>query len=97
LAGDHQENVIAFIRRDPASQRSVVAVLPRFACTLMRGKVELPLGSAWGNDKLKIPSAAGTRYTNVFSGESITLPESQTLPLSVLLASYPVALFTSEP
>jgi (1->4)-alpha-D-glucan 1-alpha-D-glucosylmutase len=97
LAGDHQENVIAFMRRDPASQRSVVAVLPRFACTLMRGKVELPLGSAWGNDKLKIPSAAGTRYTNVFSGESITLPESQTLPLSVLLAGYPVALFTSEP
>jgi (1->4)-alpha-D-glucan 1-alpha-D-glucosylmutase len=97
LAGDHQENVIAFMRRDPASQRSVIAVLPRFACTLMRGKVELPLGSAWGSDKLKIPSAAGTRYTNIFSGESITLPESQTLPLSVLLAGYPVALFTSEP
>jgi (1->4)-alpha-D-glucan 1-alpha-D-glucosylmutase len=97
LAGDHQENLIAFSRRDPASQRSVVAVLPRFACTLMRGKAELPLGPAWGNDQLRIPASAGTRYTNVFSGESVTVPEQQSLPMSALLATYPVALLISEP
>jgi (1->4)-alpha-D-glucan 1-alpha-D-glucosylmutase len=96
VMGDRQENLIAFLRRDPASQRSVVAVLPRFACTLMRGKVELPLGPAWGNDQLRIPVSAGTRYTNVFSGESFTVPDQQNLPLSALLATYPVALLVTE-
>jgi (1->4)-alpha-D-glucan 1-alpha-D-glucosylmutase len=96
VMGDHQENLIAFLRRDPASQRSVVAVLPRFACTLMRGKVELPLGPAWGNDQLRIPVSAGTRYTNVFGGESLTVPDQQNLPLSALLATYPVALLVTE-
>ena len=51
----NQENVIAFLRRDPASGRSVLAVLPRFACTLMRGKAELPLGRAWGKDQFALP------------------------------------------
>ena len=73
-----------------------MAVLPRFACTLMRGKVELPLGSAWGNDQLRMPVAAGTRYINVFSGESVTVPEQQSLPLSAVLATYPVALLISD-
>jgi (1->4)-alpha-D-glucan 1-alpha-D-glucosylmutase len=96
VAGEHQENVIAFLRRDAASTRSVLAVLPRFACTLMRGKLELPLGPAWGSDQLRIPVSPGTRYTNVFSGESVTVPEQQNLPLSTVLAAYPVALLVSE-
>ena len=96
VAGEHQENVIAFLRRDPASGRSVLAVLPRFACTLMRGKLDLPLGEAWGKDQLRIPVSAGTRYTNVFTGESVTVPAEQRLPLSTVLATYPVALLVSE-
>ncbi len=95
LAGDRQENVIAFMRRDPESQRSVLVVLPRFACTLMRSKVELPLDTAWGSDQLRLPVPAGTCYTNVFSGESVTVPEQQSLPMSALLATYPVALLVS--
>jgi (1->4)-alpha-D-glucan 1-alpha-D-glucosylmutase len=96
VAGDHQDNVIAFLRRDPASEKSVVAVVPRFACTLMRGKVELPLGPAWGKDALRIPVPAGTRYTNIFSGESVTVAEQQSLPMSALLGPFPVALLVSE-
>ena len=96
VAGEHQENVIAFLRRDPSSGRSVLAVLPRFACSLMRGKLEMPLGSAWGNDQLRIPVSTGTRYSNVFTGESVTVPEQQNLPLSTLFATYPVALLVSE-
>ncbi len=96
VAGEHQENVIAFLRRDPSSGRSVLAVLPRFACSLMRGKLEMPLGPAWGNDQLRIPVSTGTRYSNVFTGESVTVPEQQNLPLSTLFATYPVALLVSE-
>jgi (1->4)-alpha-D-glucan 1-alpha-D-glucosylmutase len=96
IAGDRQENVIAFLRRDAVTGRSIVAILPRFACTLMRGKAELPLGSAWGNDQLRLPVPPGTRYTNVFTGESFTVPEQQVLPLSALLGSFPVALLAPE-
>jgi (1->4)-alpha-D-glucan 1-alpha-D-glucosylmutase len=96
VAGERQENVIAFLRRDPSSGRSVLAVLPRFACSLMRGKLEMPLGPAWGNDQLRIPVSTGTRYSNVFTGESVTVPEQQNLPLSTLFATYPVALLVSE-
>ena len=96
VAGEHQENVIAFLRRDPSSGRSVLAVLPRFACSLMRGKLEMPLGPAWGNDQLRIPGSPGTGYRNVFTGESVTVSEQQNLPLSTLFATYPVALLVSE-
>jgi (1->4)-alpha-D-glucan 1-alpha-D-glucosylmutase len=96
VVGEHQENVIAFLRRDLASGRSVLAVLPRFACTLMRGRLELPLGPAWGNDRLRIPVSAGTRYSNVFTGETVTVSEQQDFPLGALLASYPVALLVTE-
>jgi (1->4)-alpha-D-glucan 1-alpha-D-glucosylmutase len=96
VTGERQENVISFLRRDAASERSVLAVIPRFACTLMRGKAELPLGEAWGKDQLRIPVSPGTRYTNVFTGEVVTVPEQQNLALSTLLGSYPVALLISE-
>jgi (1->4)-alpha-D-glucan 1-alpha-D-glucosylmutase len=71
-------------------------VMPRFACTLMRGKLELPLGPAWGSDQLQLSGVSGTRYTNVFSGESVTVSEQQSLPLSAILATFPVALLVSQ-
>jgi len=96
VIGEHQENVIAFLRRDPASERSVLVVMPRFACTLMRGKAELPLGEAWGKDQVRIPVPPGRRFTNYISGESATVTEEQTLPLSALLNIFPVALLVTE-
>jgi (1->4)-alpha-D-glucan 1-alpha-D-glucosylmutase len=96
VAGDHKENAIAFLRRDPNSERSILAVLPRFSYTLMRGKPELPLESAWGSDQLSVPVPPGTRYTNIFTGEALSVSEQQTLPLSAILATFPVALLMSE-
>jgi (1->4)-alpha-D-glucan 1-alpha-D-glucosylmutase len=95
VSGERQEHVIAFLRRDPATGRSVVAVMPRFACTLMRGKGQLPLGEAWGKDQLLLPASAGTRYRNVFTDESVTVAEDG-LALSTVFATYPVALLVSE-
>jgi (1->4)-alpha-D-glucan 1-alpha-D-glucosylmutase len=96
VAGEHQENAIAFLRRDRNSERSVLAVLPRFPYTLMRGKPELPLGPAWGNDQLRVPVSPGTRYSNVFTGEFLSVPEQQILPLSAILTTFPVALLVSQ-
>jgi (1->4)-alpha-D-glucan 1-alpha-D-glucosylmutase len=95
VAGERQEHVIAFLRRDAASGRSVLAVLPRFACTLMRGKVQLPMGEAWGKDQLRLPVSPGMRYRNVFTGETVTVADDGLL-LSEVFASFPVALFVSE-
>jgi (1->4)-alpha-D-glucan 1-alpha-D-glucosylmutase len=96
VTGERQEHVIAFLRRDKSTGRSVLAVLPRFACTLMRGKPQLPLGEAWGKDQLRLPVSPGTRYSNVFTGESVTVAEQQELLLSTIFATYPVALLLSE-
>jgi len=67
--------------------------LPRFACTLMKGKLQWPLGDAWGNDRLKIP--AGISFRNAFTGESVSVAEDG-LRLSDIFATYPVALLLSE-
>jgi (1->4)-alpha-D-glucan 1-alpha-D-glucosylmutase len=95
VAGERQEHVIAFLRGNPAS-RNVLVVLPRFACTLMRGKAQLPLGDAWGTDQLHLPVPAGTHYRNVFTGESVTVSDQQTLALNTVFATYPVALLLSD-
>jgi maltooligosyltrehalose synthase len=62
----------------------------------MRGKPQLPLGEAWGKDQLRLPVSPGTRYSNVFTGESVTVAEQQELLLSTIFATYPVALLLSE-
>jgi (1->4)-alpha-D-glucan 1-alpha-D-glucosylmutase len=74
----------------------VLAIMPRFACTLMRGKPDLPLKDAWGKDQLRIPLPPGSRFTNHFTGESVTVTDEQTLPLSLLLNLFPVALLVTE-
>jgi (1->4)-alpha-D-glucan 1-alpha-D-glucosylmutase len=95
VSGERQEHVIAFLRRDPTTGRSVLAVMPRFACTLMRGKLQLPLGEAWGKDQLLLPVASGARYRNVFTDETVTVAEDG-LALSTIFGTYPVGLFVSE-
>jgi maltooligosyltrehalose synthase len=61
----------------------------------MRGKVQLPLGEAWGKDQLLLPVSTGTRYRNVFTEETVTVAEDG-VALSSIFASYPVGLFVSE-
>ena len=36
----------------------------------MRGKLELPLGTAWGNDQLRIPVHAGNAVYAMFLREN---------------------------
>ena len=93
----NQEHAIAFLRRHATSGKSVLAVFPRFSFTLMQGKLNLPLGQAWGNARLVLPqSVAGTRYVNVFTGEVLSADVDGSLALSAVFASFPVALFYSQ-
>ena len=95
VEGDRKQHVVAFLRRDPVTARSLLAVLPRFACTLMKVKLDLPLGEAWGNDRVRIPVPSGTTYRNLFTGETVAVAEDGLL-LSSIFASFPVALLLSE-
>lgn len=91
----NQENVIAFMRRDPESGRSVLAAVPRFSLTLMQGKAELPLRKVWGGARLALPQSAANRYVNVFTGDVLCPEADGGLALSNLFASFPVALLLS--
>ena len=92
----NQEHAIAFLRRDESSGRSVLAAFPRFSYTLMQGKLNLPLGEAWGNARLILAQSVATaRYQNVFTGEILSADEDGGLALSAIFGSFPVALFSS--
>ncbi|HUY82858.1 MAG TPA: malto-oligosyltrehalose synthase [Acidobacteriaceae bacterium] len=90
-AGDHAQHVIAFLRRH--GRQCILVAVPRFACTLMRHKPDLPVGTdAWGNGVLLANECAGMRMRNAFTGEEIEIPENGRLPLAKLFAEFPVAM-----
>jgi (1->4)-alpha-D-glucan 1-alpha-D-glucosylmutase len=91
----HREHVIAFLRRH-GRERMLVAV-PRFACTLMHLRPELPLGRGWGNAELIAEQCAGERLVNVFTGAELLVPRDGRIPLAKLFADFPVAMLESRP
>jgi (1->4)-alpha-D-glucan 1-alpha-D-glucosylmutase len=81
------EHVIAFQRG-----KSVLAVVPRFAYTLMNGAAKLPLGAAWGRGELILPELADAPLENVFTGEWLRVGADGRLPLRLVFGEFPVAL-----
>ena len=59
--------MIAYARQH--EDKTVIVVVPRFACSLMRGEVALPLGNAWKDWSLSLPSELQGSYRNIFTGE----------------------------
>jgi (1->4)-alpha-D-glucan 1-alpha-D-glucosylmutase len=92
---DKLEHTIAFLRRDSQTGKTVITAVPRFACSLIGGRAELPLGEAWGKVELVLPGDAPTRYTNAFTGEPVLAPGGR-LRLSSVFSHFPVALLESE-
>jgi len=88
---DFAGHVISFIR-----ERRVLAVIPRFAFTLMEGKARLPLSGAWGRGELLVPQMAGMLLRNAFTGEHLQVGDEGTLPLQEVFAHFPVALFSAD-
>jgi hypothetical protein len=74
----------------------VLAVVPRFAYTLMGGKARLPLGSAWGRGDLLAPEMAGAALENVFTGEWVRVGEDGRLSLKAVFEEFPVFLGCRE-
>jgi (1->4)-alpha-D-glucan 1-alpha-D-glucosylmutase len=88
---DEAEHVIAFSRGG-----RVLAVVPRFAYTLMDGKTRLPLNGAWARGELIVPEMAGAALENVFTGEMVRVEADGRVPLRTVFAEFPVALLARE-
>lgn len=97
--GRKQNHVCAFVRGPEGSP--IIAVAPRLPLTLAQGLERPPLGEeVWEDTALVLPEAvAPTRFRNVLTEETISVEKqnAQTvLPLSRVLASFPVALLSPD-
>lgn len=88
--GEFAQHVIAFLRRREGE--CVLVAVPRFACTLMRGRRELPLGDAWGDAELTTEQCAGKRMVNAFTGEEMIVAADGRIRLAELFGEFPVAM-----
>jgi (1->4)-alpha-D-glucan 1-alpha-D-glucosylmutase len=92
--GHHCEHVVAFERC--WREQSILVIVPRLVLRLMQGAEKAPIGNAWKDTRLVLPAPLpGTRYRNLFTGEELAIDEqseSNDLPISVVLANFPVAL-----
>ena len=97
IEAEKQENAVAFLRQDAATKESVLAIVPRFACSLMGMRTNLPLGDAWGKAQVILPGQAPRSYVNVFTGEEIQSGDDGVLRLQDVFTQFPVALLRSKP
>jgi (1->4)-alpha-D-glucan 1-alpha-D-glucosylmutase len=96
-AGAAEPHVIAHARQYQG--KMVIVAVPRFACSMMRGEVALPLGQAWKDWTLPLPAEllgtelAAASWRNIFTGETMTVGSS--LPLAQVFSSFPVAVLVT--
>ncbi len=90
-AGPAEQYVIAHVRQ--YVDKAVLVAVPRFACSLMRGDLALPLGEAWKDWSLSLPSELHGWYRNIFTGEMVTTDGP--LPLAEVFGSFPAAVLVS--
>ena len=91
-AADH---VVAFARRD--AENEFITAVPRLVVGLTGKELVDPIGpEVWGDTRLLLPDAEpGTRYRDVFSGETIKVSASDdgaVLPIAEVFAAFPFAL-----
>ncbi len=93
--GEKADNVCAFERS--LDMDAVIVVAARFFTRLSGDAAGLPLGvEAWGDTRIVTPfEGPGTRYRNIFTGETVTSMSEQdasVLKLADVLENFPVAL-----
>jgi (1->4)-alpha-D-glucan 1-alpha-D-glucosylmutase len=86
-----EQHVIAHARQ--YEEKAVIVAVPRFACSLMRGDVALPLGESWKDWSLPLPAELHGNYRSIFTGETMTAEGA--LPLAQVFADFPVAVLAT--
>jgi (1->4)-alpha-D-glucan 1-alpha-D-glucosylmutase len=90
VKGKYAAHVCAFARQH--GERAIIAIVPRLTYKLLGEAGGLPLGAVvWQETVVELPvSLCDKRWRNLLTGDSFE--EAGTLPLSVALTTYPVAL-----
>jgi (1->4)-alpha-D-glucan 1-alpha-D-glucosylmutase len=95
--GPRADHVVAFARR--LEDQEIVVAVPRLLTKVVRDN-DAPLGDVWDGDVLLLPHAdAGTRYTNLFTGERLEVDEIDGqigLPVKDVFANMAVALLVKQ-
>jgi (1->4)-alpha-D-glucan 1-alpha-D-glucosylmutase len=100
--GSKQEHVCAFARGvppfrfDERDKQMLIVAVPRFSFTLMRGRIEPPLGDAWADTELLIPAHAPNYFENVLTGEMVKGTNKRSLLCKEVFANFPVALLVGR-
>lgn len=90
--GKRLDCVAAFMRR--LHGRWAIVTVPRFSTRLTQ-PASFPIGKrVWGKDTLVMPEGAPQRWLNVFTGETVVLPDRQ-LPLAQAMDTFPVSLMVN--
>jgi (1->4)-alpha-D-glucan 1-alpha-D-glucosylmutase len=97
--GAKAEHLVAFARHH--DRERIIVIAPRLIGTLLSDKNASPTGAdVWGDTRLDLPPhLRSTRWRNVFTGATCSESENGsegTLPISALLADFPVALLVAE-
>jgi (1->4)-alpha-D-glucan 1-alpha-D-glucosylmutase len=95
-AGKKQESVCAFARRFEDDWAIIAA--PRLLTRVVEPGMFPIGGTAWGTTVLVLPSRAPANWTNVFTGESLSVPESgrpRSIPLARIFLDLPFAVLSS--
>ncbi len=91
--GDKPQHVIGLAREHEG--RMVLAIVPRLACTLLRGQVEANFASAWNGTQIELPSQAPPEFVDVFTGKAVRATPARTLLCRELFAHFPVVLLST--
>ncbi|HSE93789.1 MAG TPA: malto-oligosyltrehalose synthase [Methylomirabilota bacterium] len=91
VEGELTEHVCAFAR--VAAGDAVVTLVPRLLARRQGGP---PLGMPyWGETRVRVPAAVGTRFHNVLTGEQVETSD-EAVAVGRALRSFPVALLERE-
>ncbi|HEX9020460.1 MAG TPA: malto-oligosyltrehalose synthase, partial [Nitrospirota bacterium] len=97
-AGEKAGHVCAFVRSLDGA--SVIVAVPRFPTRLIDSRSMLFREAVWGDTHLALPDAGkGARFRNMITAEVVDTEQEkgeQRLPLSLLFASFPVALLEKD-
>lgn len=94
VTGEGDTHIVAFERRGRSGEgeASMVVVVPRLVLGRMAGTDRpLPPPDTWGDTALVLPGPAGA-WSDPITGTDLTPGEDGHLPLSAVLARFPVAL-----
>jgi len=93
--GEKASHVIALARI--TGESCLLVAVPRLSARLVGKQLCLPIGAeVWGETELRLPDLVQNSFRNLFTGELLSIEAGKPLPLSSILAVFPVALLMSE-